>query len=61
VPPGAPAQITLRRFATEAFPVAITGGEGDATTAVEIPRDRATQPWYMHVEAAQTTRVCTGS
>jgi hypothetical protein len=60
VAPGAPAQIALRRFAAESFPVPITGGEGGATTVVEIPKDRASQPWYMHVEAAQTTRVCTG-
>lgn len=60
VAPGDPAQIALRRFATEAFPVAIPGGEGGATTVIEVPRDRASQPWYMHVEAAQTTRVCIG-
>jgi hypothetical protein len=60
VGPGAPAQIRLRRFATESFPVAIPGGEAEATTVVEIPADRASQPWYMHVEAGQTTRVCTG-
>lgn len=60
VAPGDPAQIALRRFATEAFPVAIPGGEGGATTVVEVPSDRASQPWYMHVEAAQTTRVCIG-
>jgi hypothetical protein len=57
---GAPAQIAMRRFATEAFPVAVAGGEGGATTVVEIPKDRATQPWYVHVEGAQATRVCTG-
>jgi hypothetical protein len=60
VAPGGPPQIALRRFATEAFPVPISGAEGGTTTAVEIPKDRATQPWYLHVEAAQTTRVCTG-
>jgi hypothetical protein len=57
---GAPAAIALRRFATELFPVPIEGGEGGATTVAEIPKDRATQPWFMHVEAAQATRVCTG-
>jgi hypothetical protein len=60
VAPGAPAQIALRRFSAESFPVGVAGGEGGATTVVEIPKDRASQPWYMHVEAAQTTRVCTG-
>jgi len=57
---GGPAEIRLRRFATETFPVAVAGGEGGARIVVEIPRDRAAQPWYMHVEAAQTTRVCAG-
>jgi hypothetical protein len=57
---GGPAEIRLRRFASETFPVAVAGGEGGARTVVEIPRDRAAQPWYMHVEAAQTTRVCAG-
>ncbi len=57
---GGPAAIALRRFATESFPVTIPGGEADQTTVVEIPKDRATQPWYMHVEAGQTARVCTG-
>jgi hypothetical protein len=60
VAPGPPVQIALRRFAAEGFPVPIAGGEAGATTVVEIPKDRASQPWYMHVEAAQTTRVCTG-
>lgn len=55
---GAPPTIALRRFA-EQFPVFIAG-DGGATTVVEIPKDRATQPWYMHVEAEATTRVCTG-
>jgi hypothetical protein len=60
VAPGAPAAIALRRFASESFPVLVSGGEGGATTAVNIPKDRASQPWFMHVEAAQTVRVCTG-
>jgi hypothetical protein len=58
---GPPAAIALRRFATESFPVPVVGGEGGTTTVVTIPKDRASQPWFMHVEAAQTTRVCTGS
>jgi hypothetical protein len=61
VGPGEGAQIRLRRFATEVFPVAVGGGEAEATTVVEIPKDRASQPWYLHVEAGQTTRVCTAS
>jgi hypothetical protein len=58
--PGGPPVIGLRRFDTEEFPVPIVGGEGDSTLALNIPADRATQPWYLHVEAGQTTRVCNG-
>lgn len=60
VAPGGPAQIAMRRFAAEAFPVSVAGGEGGETTVVQIPKDAAPQPWYMHVEAAQSARVCTG-
>jgi hypothetical protein len=59
IAPGAAPAVALRRFATEEFPVAITGGEGGSTMVVEIPKDHAAQPWVMHVEAEQTTRVCT--
>ncbi|HEY5332387.1 MAG TPA: hypothetical protein VIJ21_02490, partial [Solirubrobacterales bacterium] len=58
---GDPVAIALRRFATESFPVPVLGGEGGVTTVVNIPKDRATQPWFMHVEAGQTIRVCTGT
>jgi hypothetical protein len=60
IAPGGPPAIALRRFATEEFPVVIPGAEGGTTMSIDIPKDRATQPWYMHVEAEQTTRVCTG-
>ena len=58
VAPGPPAAIALRRFATEEFPVAVAGGEGGTTTVLTIPKDRASLPWFVHVEASQTTRVC---
>ncbi|MBS1887195.1 MAG: hypothetical protein JSU06_08405 [Actinobacteria bacterium] len=55
---GAPAAISLRRFAQDEFPVAVASVEGGTTTTVQIPRDRAPNPWYAHVEATQTARVC---
>jgi hypothetical protein len=58
VAPGPPATIAMRRFASAEFPVPIAGGEGDSTTVVTVPRDRAKNPWYIHVEASQLTRVC---
>lgn len=58
VAPGPPASFGLRRFATDEYPVATEGAEGESTTLMTIPRDRATQPWYLHVEASQPVRVC---
>ncbi len=52
--------IGLRRFAEEVFPVPVPA-EGGATTTLEIPEDRASQLWYVHVEAGQAARVCTGT
>jgi hypothetical protein len=56
--PGPPAGFTLRRFATGRYPVVTEGAPGNSTTLLRIPRDAATQPWYLHVEASQTARVC---
>jgi hypothetical protein len=58
--PGAEPAVALRRFSTEGFPVRVTGAPGESTMSIAIPKDRAPQPWYMQVEAGQTTRVCTG-
>jgi hypothetical protein len=58
VPPGSPAAFSLRRFAGGEYPVVTEGAPGDSTTFLRIPRDRASQPWYLHVEAAQPVRVC---
>ncbi|MBS1846356.1 MAG: hypothetical protein JST53_18255 [Actinobacteria bacterium] len=60
VAPGDAPVIALRRFATERFPVSVSA-EGGATTAIDIPKDRASQPWFLHVEAGQEARVCTGA
>ncbi len=58
--PGPEPEVALRRFAREKFPVRLAGGPGESTLSISIPKDRASQPWYLHVEAEQTTRVCTG-
>jgi hypothetical protein len=58
VAPGGPATISLRRFAEAEFPVQLGSVEGGTTTALQIPRDRAPNPWYVHVEVAQLARVC---
>ncbi|HEY2055923.1 MAG TPA: hypothetical protein VGH14_18470 [Solirubrobacterales bacterium] len=56
--PGPSAPIALRRFAEGEFPVAVATAEGGTTTAIEIPADRAKNPWFVHVEAGQLARVC---
>ena len=56
--PGPHAGFTLRRFATGEYPVVTEGADGESTTLLRIPRDNASQPWHLHVEASQTARVC---
>ncbi|HEX5989517.1 MAG TPA: hypothetical protein VFY75_04810 [Solirubrobacterales bacterium] len=58
VAPGPDASFSLRRFATEEYPVRTAGAPGESTTTLRVPRDEAPQPWYLHVEAEQTARVC---
>lgn len=58
VGPGPDADVSLRRFASDEYPVTTDGAPGRSTTLLTIPRDRATQPWYLHVEASQLVRVC---
>lgn len=58
VAPGPPAGFSLRRFATDDYPVHTAGAPGNSTTTLRVPRDEAPQPWYLHVEAEQKARVC---
>lgn len=56
---GPHADFTLRRFATDEFPVVTEGAPGDSVTTLRIPRDSAPRyPWYLHVEASQPARIC---
>jgi hypothetical protein len=55
---GPPAPIALRRFDEGEFPVAVATAEGGTTTTIDIPVDRAKNPWFVHVEASQLVRVC---
>jgi hypothetical protein len=57
--PGPDADLSLRRFATDEYPVPASALPGDSVKLLEIPRDRAPQqPWYLRVNASQTARVC---
>jgi hypothetical protein len=55
---GPEAHVSLRRFAEGEYPVKTTPAAGGSTMLLRVPRDRAPQPWHLHVEASQTVRVC---
>jgi hypothetical protein len=55
---GPQATFSLRRFATESFPVTTEGAPGISTTLLSIPRDASTRPWQLQVVATQPVRVC---
>jgi hypothetical protein len=50
------AQVALRRFSTEVFPVSLGGFSGAAMLA--IPRDASMRPWQMQVTSARPVDVC---
>jgi hypothetical protein len=56
--PGPHAAFSLRRFAAGEFPVLTPGAVGESLTLLRIPRDNASQRWYLHVESKQRARVC---
>ena len=58
VAPGGEATLAMRRFASGEYPVALPPAPGESTTVLTIPRDNATNPWYLHVAAGQPVRVC---
>lgn len=58
VSPGPAASIDLRRFAAGEYPVQTEGAPGGTVTELTIPADRATNPWYLLVEAEQQIRIC---
>lgn len=60
VPPGADAELSLRRYATDEFPVPTEGAPAGEVTLLEIPADESTRPWRMEIEAGQPVRVCPG-
>jgi hypothetical protein len=56
--PGPDVEISLRRFATESFPVVAADAAGNSRLRLRIVRDEARQPWFLSVEASQPVRVC---
>jgi hypothetical protein len=55
---GPPATLSLRRFATEEFPVPARELPGGSTMLLTIPRDGSPRPWRLQVSASQSVRVC---
>ncbi len=55
---GDPGIVRLRRFAVGEYPIVSEGVPGGSTTLLRIPRDMATRPWRLQVEAAQRAVVC---
>jgi hypothetical protein len=58
VPPGPEAQLSMRRFAAEEFPVPLTAAPGGSSLVLDVPRDESPRPWQLHVDAEQSVRVC---
>jgi hypothetical protein len=56
--PSLPASFGLRRFAVGEYPVQIERPLGASSTLLLIPRDASAQPWYLHVDAVQSVRIC---
>lgn len=59
VPPGPPAELSLRRFATGEFPVTTADAPGGSLMVLKVPRDLSPRPWHLKLDAIQAaTRVC---
>lgn len=59
VAPGPGADVSLRRFATKGYPVALDRLPGDSVTVLRAPRDLAPQyPWHLWVESSRPVRIC---
>jgi hypothetical protein len=54
------AQVSLRRFATASFPIAAAPLAAGQVGALQIPTDRATQPWELEISPSVGTVVCGG-
>lgn len=58
VPAGPKASLSLRRFATEGFPVPLEDAPGRSTTLLTVPPDTSDLAWRLRVEAPQPVTVC---
>ena len=58
VAPGGQAELALRRFAADEYPVPITSVPGDSVTELVIPADTSPRRWHLSADAEQLVRVC---
>jgi hypothetical protein len=56
--PGGRARLLLRRFATEGYPLVVSGVAAPSTTTLSVPRDAVARPWRLRIEAVQKAEVC---
>lgn len=54
------AQVRLRRFAADSFPIAAAPLAAGEVGVLRIPTDRATQPWEVEISPAAGVSVCGG-
>jgi hypothetical protein len=52
------AQLAMRRFATEEFPVNLPAAAGGSVMRLRIPRDASSKPWVLHAASDSPVRVC---
>jgi hypothetical protein len=53
-----PVQASLRRYASQSFPVALGPLAGSQRQLLKIPADRATQPWTLELAGRGAVTVC---
>ncbi len=58
--PNADAEIALRRFASETFPVAAGTVRAGRVALLAIPRDRSAEPWELELRGAAAVELCGG-
>ena len=56
--PGADANLRLRRFAADGYPVDLPDAAAGMTTVIRIPADQSDVPWRLQVDAQQRVEVC---
>jgi hypothetical protein len=58
--PQSDAEVGLRRYASEGFPVELGALEPGTAYRLEIPADRSNEPWELEVTASRPIAICAG-